>query len=152
MERITRLRKKEDRMETEDAADVIEEESHPGSSGSIPDLTPSSPRPVRDPAVQSQNPVEDDLVAPSVPTGIRIDNNKIMQWNNDLVRFTEGFVVEKLERIYSSMAQVIRRYRTLTDRTDLPTDLQAELEIVKTQERDFGQRQRDNEFLRQQRR
>ena len=49
---------------------------------------------------------QEDLVAPSVPTGVRIDSNKVMQWMNDLVRFTEGFTVEKLERIYTAMAKV----------------------------------------------
>jgi len=117
----------------------------------IPDLTPSSPRPVREATMPMTNNPQEDLVAPSVPTGVRIDSNKVMQWMNDLVRFTEGFTVEKLERIYTAMAKVIRRYRTLTDRTDLPTDLQAELEVVKSQERDFGQRQRDAEFARNRR-
>ena len=36
--------------------------------------------------------------------------------------------------------QVIRRFRTLTDRTDLPTELQAELETVRSQEREWGAR------------
>ena len=68
-------------------------------------------------------------------------------WNEETnfqVRTTEGFVVEKLERIYTAMAkvtnylinirsslmplfflhQVIRQYRFECDRTALPTDLQ----------------------------
>ena len=93
---------------------------------------------------------------PSVPTGVRIDQAKILQWSNDLVRLTDNYPVEKLERIYTSMAkvsiisvlhnmtiaavQVIRRFRTLTDRTDLPTELQAELETVRSQEREWGAR------------
>ena len=36
--------------------------------------------------------------------------------------------------------QVIRRFRSLTDRTDLPTELQAELETVRSQEREWGAR------------
>ena len=43
---------------------------------------------------------------PSVPTGVRIDQVKIVQWSNDLVRLTDNFPVEKLERIYTSMAKV----------------------------------------------
>jgi len=137
----------------DDAMEVdkdLTEEPSPGPSR-IPDLTPSSPRPVREATLPMSNNTQEDLVAPSVPTGVRIDNNKVMQWMNDLIRVTEGFTVEKLERIYTAMAKVIRRYRSLTDRTDLPTDLQAELEVVKSQERDFGQRQRDAEFARQRR-
>ena len=34
------------------------------------------------------------------------------------------------------LLQVIRTYRAATDRTALPTDLMAELEVVKTQERE----------------
>ena len=43
---------------------------------------------------------------PSIPTGVRIDNAKVLQWSNDLVRFTDNFPVEKLERVYTSMAKV----------------------------------------------
>ena len=41
---------------------------------------------------------------PSVPTGVRIDQAKILQWSNDLVRLTDNYPVEKLERIYTSNA------------------------------------------------
>jgi hypothetical protein len=91
-------------------------------------------------------------LAPSVPTGVRVDASRVAQWHADLVRTTDGFPVEKLERIYTAMAkvslsaasvtltlcvrQVIRQYRLLTDRTALPTDLQAELQVVRSQERE----------------
>ena len=45
-------------------------------------------------------------LAPSVPTGVRIDQSRVIAWHTDLVRLTEGFVVEKLERIYTAMAKV----------------------------------------------
>ena len=41
-----------------------------------------------------------------MPTGVRIDQAKIVQWSNDLVRLTDNFPLEKLERIYTSMAKV----------------------------------------------
>ena len=44
--------------------------------------------------------------APSVPTGVRIDQAKVMTWHNDLVRVTHNFPTEKLERVYTSMAKV----------------------------------------------
>ena len=44
---------------------------------------------------------------PSVPTGVRIDAAKVLQWHNDTVRFTDNFALEKLERIYTAMAKVI---------------------------------------------
>ena len=108
-----------------------------------------------------------------MPTGVRIDQAKVTQWSNDLVRFTDNFPTEKLERVYSAMNkvrllfsqllnfsqlgcfknhfclfflydklliiffQVIRRFRTQSDRTDLPTELQAELQTLKSQERDM---------------
>ena len=43
---------------------------------------------------------------PTVPTGVRIDQAKIVQWSNDLVRLTDNFPLEKLERIYTNMAKV----------------------------------------------
>jgi len=79
-----------------------------------------------------------------VPTGVRVDNSKLLVWAGDLVRATEGFTVEKLERVYTAMAKVIRVYRLLTDRTNLPTDLQAELEVVKSQEKEFRVQEREN--------
>ena len=39
--------------------------------------------------------------------------------------------------------KVVRRFRTETDRTALPTELLAELEAVKTQERELRQRDRE---------
>ena len=38
------------------------------------------------------------------------------------------------------MTQVIRGYRRQADRTALPTDLLAELEVVRSQERELGHR------------
>jgi len=115
------------------------------------DLTPSSPRPssskstsdtVPDPVVPAVA-VDDEASreAPSVPTGVRVDQSKLTQWHSDLVRFTDNFPLEKLQRIYTSMAKVIRKFRTTTDRTSLPTELQAELENIKSQERDISNRQ-----------
>ena len=37
---------------------------------------------------------------------MRIDQAKIVQWSNDLVRLTDNFPLEKLERIYTCMAKV----------------------------------------------
>ena len=48
-----------------------------------------------------------------MPTGVRIDQAKIVQWSNDLVRLTDNFPLEKLERVYTSMAKV-RVCRPLT--------------------------------------
>jgi len=115
------------------------------------DLTPSSPRPSgsKSTSVPVQNPVvpsvavddEASREAPSVPTGVRVDQSKLTQWHSDLVRFTDNFPLEKLQRIYTSMAKVIRKFRSTTDRTNLPTELQAELENIKSQERDINSRQ-----------
>ena len=83
------------------------------------DLTPRSPQPNIPHAVPSSNPGPSSSAAqnvpapdtaveadPSIPTGVRIDNAKVLQWSNDLVRFTDNFPVEKLERVYTSMAKV----------------------------------------------
>ena len=58
------------------------------------------------PEVVSQEAAEGRQEDPSVPTGVRIDQAKIVQWSNDLVRLTDNFPVEKLERIYTNMAKV----------------------------------------------
>ena len=53
-----------------------------------------------------------------------------------------SYLVESVINCYHSssseclLLQVIRTYRQATDRTALPTDLMAELEVVKTQERE----------------
>jgi len=72
---------------------------------------------------------------PSEPTGVRIDFNKLMVLHNEIVRLTDGFYVEKLERSYAILAKVVRTYRHQFDRTNLPTDLQAELDGIHQQER-----------------
>jgi len=72
---------------------------------------------------------------PSQPTGLRIDGNKLIAVHNEIVRVTEGFNVEKLERSYAILAKVVREYKKLFDRTSLPTDLQAEIDGIKLQER-----------------
>ena len=43
---------------------------------------------------------------PSQPTGLRIDGNKLIAVHNEIVRVTEGFNVEKLERSYAILAKV----------------------------------------------
>ena len=48
-----------------------------------------------------------------MPTGVRIDQAKVLQWHNDLVRFTDNFALEKLERIYTAMAKVFFFDRTI---------------------------------------
>jgi len=72
---------------------------------------------------------------PTEPTGVRIDGNKLMMVHNEMVRTTDGFTVEKLERAYAILSKVVRQYKTKFDRTNLPTDLLAELEGIKAQER-----------------
>merc|ERR1712107_735030 len=108
----------------------------PRSRQPQPNIPSSAPGPSSSAAAPHQSAEAD----PSVPTGVRIDQTKVLQWSNDLVRFTDNFPVEKLERIYTSMAKVIRRFRSQADRTNLPTELQAELEHLKSQERDLNSR------------
>jgi len=72
---------------------------------------------------------------PSQPTGVRIDGNKLIAVHNEIVRVTEGFNIEKLERSYAILAKVVREYKKKFDRTNLPTDLQAEIDGIKLQER-----------------
>ena len=43
---------------------------------------------------------------PSQPTGVRIDGNKLMMIHNEIIRVTEGFNVEKLERAYAILSKV----------------------------------------------
>ena len=43
---------------------------------------------------------------PTEPTGVRIDGNKLMMVHNEMVRTTDGFTVEKLERAYAILSKV----------------------------------------------
>ena len=49
---------------------------------------------------------------------MRIDGNKVMAVHNEVVRITEGFPVEKLERTYAILAKV--REHILLDSTFNP--------------------------------
>merc|ERR1719341_558128 len=132
--RKRKRRKEEERKRREDEEKEQEAEAMSSPRTSRRATVAFSP-PDQGPSV---SPAQAADLAPSVPTGVRVDSSRVAQWHNDLVRTTEGFVVEKLERIYTAMAKVIRQYRMESDRTALPTDLQAELEVVKSQEREFG--------------
>ena len=77
----------------------------PGPGGN--QLTSSRPRSSRFvPEVVGQSVRLERQEDPSVPTGVRIDQAKIVQWSNDLVRLTDNYTVEKLERIYTGMSKV----------------------------------------------
>ena len=72
---------------------------------SLPPCSPLTPPP----QAPSTSAAPEDLTpseAPSVPTGVRIDASRVLQWYNDLVRTTEGCPVERLERVYTAMAKV----------------------------------------------
>ena len=43
---------------------------------------------------------------PSEPTGVRIDINKMNLLHSDLVRATDGYTVERLDRCYTILAKV----------------------------------------------
>ena len=58
----------------------------------------------------------------------------------DLHQHGQGKAALLSVEIFSSSSQVIRRFRSLTDRTNLPTELQAELETVRSQEREWSSR------------
>ena len=51
---------------------------------------------------------------PSQPTGVRIDQNKVLMVHNEMVRVTEGFTVEKLERTYAILAKVMEQLISVT--------------------------------------
>jgi hypothetical protein len=43
---------------------------------------------------------------PSQPTGVRIDGSKLLTIHTDLVRLTDNWPVEKLERVNTILAKV----------------------------------------------
>jgi hypothetical protein len=45
---------------------------------------------------------------PSQPTGVRIDGSKLLTIHTDLVRLTDNWPVEKLERVNTILAKVSR--------------------------------------------
>ncbi len=72
--------------------------------------------------------------AEMVPTsGVRIDQSRLQQVTGEAVRLTEGFTVERLERVLAAMMAAVAPYRARTDRTQLPADLQRCLDTLKTQ-------------------
>ena len=94
------VKKKVLESEGEDGGEKGEEEQELGVSNlqvTEPpggDLTPASPRP------------HQSAEQPSVPTGVRIDSSRLAQWEQALVRTTDQWTVEKLERVYTAMAKV----------------------------------------------
>ena len=62
-----------------------------------------------------------------VPTGVRIDQNKLTQLHNEVTKMTKGYNIERLERVFSALMRVVGRYATVSDRTHLPNELQERL-------------------------
>ncbi len=64
-------------------------------------------------------------VAEMVPTsGVRIDQPKLQQLVSEAARLTEGFCVERLERVLAGMMAAVAPFRGRTDRSELVGDLQ----------------------------
>ena len=78
---------------------------------------------------ESSNMTNEELV-PTV--GVRIDQNKLNQVHNELVMTTEGFNVERLERIYTRLSELISGFSKQTDRTKLPGEMQALVQTLKS--------------------
>ncbi|QQP39745.1 ATPase family_ AAA domain containing 2B (Silurana), partial [Caligus rogercresseyi] len=81
------------------------------------------------PPPPSQNSPADDLIT----TGIRIDALKLQERKNELIKITKGFSLERLERVLSKVMNVVDSYATESDRTQLPSDLSLQFDIIKSQ-------------------
>ncbi|XP_040580500.1 ATPase family AAA domain-containing protein 2 [Lepeophtheirus salmonis] len=69
-----------------------------------------------------------------ITTGIRIDTQKLQERKLELVKATKGFSVERLERVLARCLNIINSYMSESDRTQLPADLQVQIDIIKTQQ------------------
>ena len=77
---------------------------------------------------------EHEEVNEMVPNpGIRIDQTRLNHVQSDVIMVTEGWKLEKLERIYSKLMDVVMsKYKDKSDRTQLPKELQAIVDVNKT--------------------
>lgn len=65
-------------------------------------------------------------------SGVRVDQAKLGYIHQDLVKITDGFPVEKLERIFCVLMEIVQGYALSVDRTTLPENLKIKLNEIKT--------------------
>lgn len=78
----------------------------------------------------NSNSPPDQMMVPT--TSVRIDQSKLNQIQNDLVKHTEGFCVEKLERVFSTLMELVSSYKNKWDRTELPAEMQEVIEGIRS--------------------
>ena len=64
-------------------------------------------------------------------TGVRVDKQRLAQIHKDLVKMTEGYPVERLERIYCILIEVVQDFVFKTDRSTLPDKMQRKIAEIK---------------------
>ncbi len=67
-----------------------------------------------------------------VPTGgVRIDQKKLDVLHNQVTHLTEGYNVERLERVHSLLMGVVAKFATVADRTQLPAEMKVQIDALK---------------------
>ncbi len=123
----------EEDEEEEEEEDEVDDDGESGkSNNSLENSLSQSPRTRRrgnttSPPSTSNSPPQ--LNGELVPTaGVRVDQAKLQQVSKEAVRLTEGFSVERLERVLAGLMAVVAPYKERSDRTQLPADLLRYLE------------------------
>ena len=62
---------------------------------------------------------------------LQVDEKKIKQIHDDLVKRTDNFTIENLERIFVKLMECVAAYKKVYDRTQLPTELMERLDSLK---------------------
>ncbi len=62
---------------------------------------------------------------------MQIDIKKLRQIEDDVVKRTEGFDTENLERIFTKLMECVAAYKTTFERAQLPQDMLDKLDSLK---------------------
>jgi hypothetical protein len=126
----------EQRGKTRSASTEVVRNANCGGASSTSSSTRSSPKEhalAPTAATASSSRSSSSGGANMVPTGgVRIDHDRLNKLQKEVTRITDDYNVERLERVFSLLMGVVGKFAALTDRTELPAEMQLQLDALKT--------------------
>ena len=97
-----------------------------------PNATPNDNEGEEDEDNDEEEEMEEESNNDLITTGVRLDQNKLNGLKSELIKFTKEYSVERLERVYTRLIGVVDNYKNKVDRSQLPGDLQVQIETLKS--------------------
>merc|ERR1711983_503719 len=85
----------------------------------------------QDDTFENEESDSDEEVTLNESKEMKIDFKKLKAIEDDLVKRTEDFHIENLERIFTKLMECVSHYRNVYDRSQLPQDLTDKMKTLK---------------------